>query len=289
MNERRFVGPCVGEGGWERVVVNDLGDAKDWGDVIGCWCDGTVSPVSVGATMVGGGRTAGIVGGDGERGGGILRRGIETPAGEVATRNPRGLGLRLRKLPIGLANPLLGLWARIESNAAEDAGATTATWSSMDTSFRRDAALSSTEGTECSICSVAFDLQTLLCWWGSMSRSKMAEDDECLKACQRGSQEQHFTQSTYTEVGDEGMEFGEREPRRWWTLGERWAERWVAEVTWRRSTGLSMVVQQQQHFVTWPNIPDPSLLSQQPCPSFDHFHGHLHLTSLQSNFLGNPS
>lgn len=83
--------------------------------------------------------------------------------GPVATRRPSGLGLRLLKLPIGLANPLLVPLARIKSSAGEvDAGATIDTWSAVspDSSrvARRDAALSRTDGTEYSSCSVPLAL-----------------------------------------------------------------------------------------------------------------------------------
>lgn len=83
--------------------------------------------------------------------------------GPVATRRPSGLGLRLLKLPIGLANPLLVPLARIESSAGEvDAGATIDTWSTVSPVSsrvaRREAALSRTDGTEYSSCSVPLDL-----------------------------------------------------------------------------------------------------------------------------------
>jgi hypothetical protein len=71
------------------------------------------------------------------------------------------------------------------------------------------AALSRTDGTDCSSCSVVFERGMRWGfggWWmelggeglemGSMSRSKIADDDE------------------WTDVGEDGMEFGEREPRR---------------------------------------------------------------------------
>jgi hypothetical protein len=112
------------------------------------------------------------------------------------TRRPSGLGLLLRKLPIGLVKPLLGLRARMESKAGGEegaAGATTAMWSrAVDSGVssmpaRRDAALSRTEGTACSSCSVPFALG-ILCGFernggdggtaGSISRSKIADDDE---------------------------------------------------------------------------------------------------------------
>lgn len=70
------------------------------------------------------------------------------------TLAPSGLGLRLLKLPIGLAKPLLR--PTIESNT-EFAGETTATslaTSSVSILARIAAALSNTEGTDCSSCSV---------------------------------------------------------------------------------------------------------------------------------------
>lgn len=130
-------------------------------------------------------------------GGGMLSIGMEdctTPGAPVATRSPNGLGLLLRKLPMGLANPLPGLRARIESKAAGGAGATTEMWSKTEDSgdssmpARMDAALSRTEGTACSSCSVPFARGILCGFWprkggeggaiGSMSRSKMADDEE---------------------------------------------------------------------------------------------------------------
>ena len=103
-------------------------------------------------------------------------------------RNPRGLGLRLLKLPIGLANPLLlpAYWS------PDVAGVTTAIWSPASGSWmpvRMVAAESSTEGTDSSNCSVVL-ARGMRCGFvelggeggttGSMSRSNMAEDDECL-------------------------------------------------------------------------------------------------------------
>ena len=99
---------------------------------------------------------------------------------------PNGLGLRLLKLPMGLANPLV--------LPIVEAGATTEIWSpSSSIDARIEAALSRTDGTDCSSCSVALE-RGMRCgfwgWWlecggegfemGSMSRSKMADDDECL-------------------------------------------------------------------------------------------------------------
>lgn len=130
--------------------------------------------------------------------GGILsKRSVRGMEGPVATRNPSGLGLRLLKLPMGLAKPLLVLRARIESNAGlVEAGATTATWSTVSpvssSVARMEAALSRTDGTECSSCSVPLALGIRCGFWlgwkggegetmGSMSRSKMADEDEWLK------------------------------------------------------------------------------------------------------------
>jgi hypothetical protein len=98
---------------------------------------------------------------------------------------PRGLGLRLLKLPIGLVKPLRrpgsahGATTEISSDDVREA-------------VRISAALSRTEGTLCSMCSVPL-LRGIRCgfggWeeWGgegepmgSMSRSKMADDDEWL-------------------------------------------------------------------------------------------------------------
>jgi hypothetical protein len=97
---------------------------------------------------------------------------------------PRGLGLRLLRLPIGLVKPLRRPTSRH--------GETTEISSEGDSeAVRMAAALSSTEGTLCSSCSVALE-RGMRCGFGgcavvcggeghtmgSMSRSKMAEDDE---------------------------------------------------------------------------------------------------------------
>jgi hypothetical protein len=98
----------------------------------------------------------------------------------------KGLGLRLLKLPIGLVNPL--------RRPASRHGATTAISSEGESeAVRIAAALSSTEGTLCSSCSVV--LERGMRWGfggcaevcggegdtiGSISRSNMAEDDEWL-------------------------------------------------------------------------------------------------------------
>jgi hypothetical protein len=104
-------------------------------------------------------------------------------------RTPSGLGLRLLKLPIGLVKPL-----RRPGSAH---GATTETSSPvvMD-AVRISAALSRTEGTLCSSCSVVFE-RGMRCglvgceekWGGegdvtgSMSRSKIADEEEWLYSC----------------------------------------------------------------------------------------------------------
>jgi hypothetical protein len=69
---------------------------------------------------------------------------------------PKGLGLRLPKLPIGLANPLLWPLSKLGGLKQE----TTATWSPTSTSsksVKTEAALSRTKGTEFSSCSVPFE------------------------------------------------------------------------------------------------------------------------------------
>ena len=68
---------------------------------------------------------------------------------------PKGLGLRLLKLSMGLANPLLRPLSKVG-----EAGETTATWSPRSTSSKPakiEAALSRTEGTEFSSCSVPLE------------------------------------------------------------------------------------------------------------------------------------
>lgn len=78
---------------------------------------------------------------------------------------------------------------------------------SVESAVRTTTAESRTEGTECSICSVirprgmrwgsvGVERDAQAGAMGSMSRSKMAEEEE------------------WTEVGEEGIEEGEREPRR---------------------------------------------------------------------------
>lgn len=81
---------------------------------------------------------------DGELG--TLRRRLERGTAELNVRTPVvpvGLGLRLLRLPIGLAKPLLGRTFR------SHAGVTTAIWSSSmrDADVRIAAAVSRTEGT----------------------------------------------------------------------------------------------------------------------------------------------
>jgi hypothetical protein len=131
-----------------------------------------------------------------------------------------GLGLRLRKLPMGDAKPLLRLrtvpvlipWS--SSRPPEDAGAGAMTAMESPSSdvmdVRIDAALSSTEGTLWSSISVfleravrcgsflafAWGGETGEMWMGSMSRSNIAEDEE------------------WTEVGLDGIDEGDLEPFR---------------------------------------------------------------------------
>jgi len=77
---------------------------------------------------------------------GTLRSRLARGAAELSVRMPVvpvGLGLRLLRLPIGLAMPLLGRTGR------SHAGVTTAIWSSsmQDADVRMAAAVSRTEGT----------------------------------------------------------------------------------------------------------------------------------------------
>jgi hypothetical protein len=113
---------------------------------------------------------------------GMLRRRLFTVAAEG--RFPSGLGLRLLILPIGLVKPL--------RRPASMQGATTAISSDTE-AVRIAAALSRTEGTLCSSCSVVFE-RGIRCGFrgcaavcggegqtmGSMSRSNMADEDEWL-------------------------------------------------------------------------------------------------------------
>ena len=47
---------------------------------------------------------------------------------------------------------------------------------------------------------------------GSISRSKIAEDDECLFLV--SIMPKMIIRKTYTELGEDGIEFGDREPKR---------------------------------------------------------------------------
>ena len=71
-----------------------------------------------------------------------------------------GLGLRLPKLPMGLAKPLLA-----RGEPPKGAGATMETSLVLGADARMAAAESSTEGTECSICSVVLERGMR---WGSV-------------------------------------------------------------------------------------------------------------------------
>ena len=90
---------------------------------------------------------------------------------------------------------------------------------------------------------------------GSISRSKIAEEEEWLRKerCEilhiRG--DMHEDAQTHTDVGEEGMDAGEREPRRWVRrCCELWLEslrsrdglaaRLVADVMCRSSAGESV-------------------------------------------------
>jgi hypothetical protein len=77
---------------------------------------------------------------------GMLRRRLLTCVAEEDT--PRGLGLRLLRLPIGLAKPL--------RRPVSKQGATIAISSGIEAA-RISAALSRTDGTLCSSCSVVFE------------------------------------------------------------------------------------------------------------------------------------
>jgi len=68
----------------------------------------------------------------------------------AGTLEPTGLGLLLLRLPIGLAKPLL----RSTTSRMDAVGETTETSSSLPIPARMVAALSKTDGTECSSCSV---------------------------------------------------------------------------------------------------------------------------------------
>lgn len=144
-------------------------------------------------------------------------------------------------------------------DADADAGETTATCSATSTSWlrlpRTAAALSRTEGTDCSRASVPFARGTRCglrgCCegdgseMGSMSRSKMAEEEEWLRKENTLSTCQATTKGkeTHTEVGEDGMDSGEREPRRWSVVRmccDRCGARWPGvrlEVMCLRSMG----------------------------------------------------
>ena len=107
-------------------------------------------------------------------------------------------GLGLLELPMGLVSPLLLPAAIIPlvvagmMTAILDRDVASSGLAEVDAA-RTAAALSSTEGTLSSSCSVVFDRGIRWgfggCWWwfggeglgrGSMSRSKMADEEECL-------------------------------------------------------------------------------------------------------------
>lgn len=231
MNERRFDG-FFGDGGAcdarPPLVVVGVAAVGDAGSVCsGCsWCVAVVGDESsectekyadVGVEMVGAGAcggelvcTSGRVGGEELPGAGCAAcadcAGSETVKlglGEGSVmmvllrfERPFGLGLRLLIWEIGDVKPLLG---PNESGGRESKGigATTAmvsmpSLSSMSDVVRISAALSSTDGTDWSSCSVNFP-RGMRCgsvvWlrsggdgvMGSISRSKMADDEECLQ------------------------------------------------------------------------------------------------------------
>lgn len=106
---------------------------------------------------------------------------------------------------MGLVNPLV---LRVSGAAGEMTATCSASGSVGCIVARTSAALSRTEGTDCSSCSEAFAraMKWGLVTWvaecgevgavlsGSISRSKMADDDECI------------------DVGDEGISEGDFEP-----------------------------------------------------------------------------
>jgi hypothetical protein len=190
INESRFDGACGDGGGRELLVATE----PDEGTVAGVGCTGAITSSS---SVVGVGRNApgiagpkllacacmtGRMGCIGGRGAVTLGLGL----GSLAERVAVGLGLRLLRRDVGLARPLRDVAA---SSGLGIVGAITATESSGDASTV--AALSRTDGTAYSICSVAFP-RGILCglggWWGfggdgaigSISRSKIADEDECL-------------------------------------------------------------------------------------------------------------
>lgn len=141
---------------------------------------------------------------------------------------PLGLGLRELIWEIGEVNPLRGPSER-GGRDSKGMGATTAMESmtslSSTSAVRISAALSSTDGTDWSSCSVNFPrgMRWGSVWlrrggdgvMGSISRSKMADDDEWLQGDVSDARQQKGVPSgTYTDVGDEGIDPGEREPKR---------------------------------------------------------------------------
>lgn len=148
---------------------------------------------------------------------GELRLGLGL--GMVNERAALGLGLRLLNRDEGLPRPL----REVAVSSGLGCAATTVTAESSGEA-KTVAALSRTEGTEYSSCSVALPrgIRCGLGGWpllggegamGSMSRSKIAEEDEC------------------TEVG-EGGALGEREPS---LFGVRFGLRVAPVTTWRSS------------------------------------------------------
>lgn len=100
-------------------------------------------------------------GGSGAEGdpGTLNKRLVRGPAAELheptlRTPVPVGLGLRLLRLQFGLAKPL-----PVGRNGRSQAGVTTAIWSSSigDADVSMAAAVSRTEGTFCSSCSVVLE------------------------------------------------------------------------------------------------------------------------------------
>ena len=117
-------------------------------------------------------------------------------AGEPRSRLCRGEGLRL----------VNGLWRLTSSTSTSDAAV-------PPSSVKIAAALSSTLGTLSSVDVFALGMRWGFCCWAcggdpivSMSRSKMADDDEC------------------TDVGDDGIDLGEMDPCR---TGE--VDKWLGD------------------------------------------------------------
>lgn len=219
--ERRLVAMLglgeTGEWGWEKVD-GAAGRGGSFGVLVVSSVDsassGAEKYADVGVTIAGGAGGTWEVWIDRGRWG-MLRRRLFLPWA--------GLGLRLLKLPMGLAKPLPG------NDVGYGAGATTATSFAFWIDVRIAAAESRTDGTECSMVSVVFDrgircaLAGETCSGdagdsGSMSRSKMALDEEC------------------TDVGEDGIEMhvGER-------TGEcarrccEWRTSAAVDVMWRSS------------------------------------------------------